>query len=196
MILCVQIENIRVCLNSFAPLMDRYQRGEVNFPDDALKWLEEAEKTMSALRLPDGAEMSSLRGRILKAADALATDDAKPPRSAVRRARNAAAADALDRAEAILRNRLLTAEERLKLFEDKLCEGMTAFLLQNLLPDTVAPHQTWLLLVWDRLRQFQATRPLTLYLAVSLSQVDRSFILDRVLSRSATSDFIRSETAA
>lgn len=186
MILCLQFEKIGACLSALAPVMDRYQLGEVTFPDHALKWLEEAEKTLSSLRLPDGAEMSALRGRILKAADSLPAEDAKPARSAVRRARNASAADALERAEAILRGRLLAAEERLKLFEDKLCEGITAFLLQNTLPDKVPAHQTWLLLVWNEIRQFQATRPLALYLAASLSQVDRCFILDRVLSRVAT----------
>lgn len=194
MILCYQIEKINLCLNALAPLMDRYQRGEESFPDHVLKWLEEVEQTMSALRLSDGAEMSSLRGRILKAADALATEDAKPSRSAVRRARNASSADALDRAESILRGRLLAADERLKFFEDKLCEGITAFLLQNSLPEKQAGNQAWLMLVWSHLHQFSATRPLVLYLAASLSQVDRCFILDRVLSRVATLDFTLPES--
>lgn len=187
MILCNQIAKITGCLGALPSLMDRYQRGEVGFPDYVLKWLEEVERTMSALQLPDGAEMSSLRGRILKAADALPTAGvAKPSRSAVRRARNASAAEALDRAEAVLRGRLAAAEERLNLFEDKLCEGMTAFLLQNTLPDKESPHQNWLLLVWNGFARFQATRPLALYLAASLSQADRLYILDRVLSRVAT----------
>ncbi len=195
MIFCVQIEKISACLSFFAPLMDQYQRGEVNFPDNALKWLEEAEKTMSSLRLSEGSEMSSLRGRILKAMDALRKGDAKPAHSTLRRARNVAAAEALDRAEAILRDRLLASEERLKFFEDKLCEGITAFVVQNPLPNSISPYQAWLLLVWNRLCQFQATRPLTLYLATSLSQPDRIFILNKVLSRIKISDFVSPETA-
>jgi hypothetical protein len=194
MVLCSQIDKIVVCLNAIAPLIDRYQRGEVNFPDHVLKWLEEVEGTMSTLHLPEGAEMSSLRGRILKVADALPAVDAKPSRSAIRRSRNASAAEALDRAEAILRGRLLAAEERLNLFEDKLCEGITAFLLQNTLPDKESPYQRWLHLVWHSISQFQATRPLSLYLAASLSQVDRFYILDRVLSRVATLDLTPPES--
>jgi len=138
---------------------------------------------MSMLRLPDGAEMSALRGRILKAPDALPTNDGRPKRTAVRRARNAAAAETLERAEAILRRRVFDAEERLRHFEDKLCESLTAFVLQNSLPVKTAPHQVWLNEIWSRFKQFQATRPLAIYIAASLTNVDRSYILDRVLSR-------------
>jgi hypothetical protein len=196
MILCVQIDKLGSCLSTLAPLMDRYQNGKPGFPDDTLKWLEDAEKTMSMLRLPDGAEMSALRGRILKAPDALPADDGRPKRAAVQRARNAAAAEALERAEAILRRRLLDAEERLRHFEDKLCEGITAFLLQNSLPEKTSQHQVWLNKIWTRFKQFQATRPLAIYIAASLAQVDRCYILDRVLTRAAENDLEPSSNEA
>lgn len=183
MILCVQIEKLNSFLSTLAPLMDRYQRGELSFVDDALKWLEEAEKTMSSLRIPEGAEMSALRGRIIRSSDTSTNSGDHTTRSAIRRARNAAAAEALERAEAILRNRLLAAEERLKLFEDKLCEGITALMLQTPLPEKTLPHRQFLDRVWDLLRQQKSTRPLALYIAASLTPFDRSFILDRVLSR-------------
>jgi len=176
------------CLSKLAPLMDCYQNGNPGFPDDTLKWLEDAEKTMSTLRLPDGAEMSVLRGRILKSTDALPADDGRPKRAAARRARNAAAAEALERAEAIIRRRLLDAEERLRHFEDKLCEGITAFLLQNSLPEKTSTRQVWLNQIWTRFRQFQATRPLAIYIAASLTKVDRSYILDHVLTRTAENE--------
>ena len=195
MILCVEIEKISAHLTSFSPLMDQYQKGDIKFSDNALKWLEKSEEIMSSLRLPEGSEMSTLRGRILKAKDSLHKKggETKPSQSKIRRARNLASAEALDRAEAILRNRILSAEERLKVFEDKLCEGITAFLVQNQLPESITPRQTWLLLVWKHLCQFQATRPLTLYLAASLSQPDRIVILDKVLSRIFMSDFATSK---
>ena len=188
MILCVQIEKLSSCLGTLAPLIDRYQRGEPRFPDETLKWLEEAERTMSMLRLPEGAEMSALRGRILKAPDALPADDGRPKRTAAQRARNAAAAEALERAEAILRRRLCEAEERLRHFEDKLCEGITAFLLQNALSEETSPHQVWLNQIWTRFKQFQATRPLAIYMGASLTKVDRSYILDRVLARAGENE--------
>jgi hypothetical protein len=185
MILCVQMDRLGSCLSTLAPLIDGYRNGNPSFPDDTLKWLEEAEKTMSTSRLPEGAEMSALRGRILKVPDALPADEGRPKRTAVRRARNAAAAEALERAEAILRRRVLDAEERLRHFEDKLCEGLTAFLLQNSLPERSLPHQVWLNQIWTGFQKFQATRPLAIYIAASLSKVDRNYILDRVMARVA-----------
>lgn len=196
MILCVQIDKLGSCLSTLAPLMDCYQNGKPGFPDDTLKWLEDAEKTMSMLRLTDGAEMSALRGRILKAPDALPAENGRPTRAAVRRARNAAAAEALERAEAILRRRLLDAEDRLRHFEDKLCEGITAFLLQNSLPKKKSSHQAWLNQIWARFNKFQATRPLAIYIAASLAQVDRCYILDQVLTRAAENDIEPSSNEA
>jgi hypothetical protein len=188
MILCVLVDQLGSCLSTLAPLIDRYQKGDPSFPDDALKWLEGAEKTMGMLRLPESAELSALRGRILKASDALPADGGRPKRTAVRRARNAAAAEALERAEAILRRRLLDAEERLRQFEDKLCEGITAFLLQNVLPGKTLARQAWLSQIWTSFQKFQATRPLAIYIAASLSKVDRSYILDRVIARVAENE--------
>jgi len=183
MIFCVQIEKLSSFLSTLAPLMDRYQRGELSFADDALKWLEEAEKTMSSLRIPEGAEMSALRGRIIRSSDTSTNPEGHTTRSALRRARNAAASEALERAEAILRNRLLAAEDRLRLFEEKLCEGITALVLQTPLPEKTIPHMQLLNQVWNQLRQQKSTRPLALYIAASLTHYDRCFILDRVLSR-------------
>jgi hypothetical protein len=180
----MQVEKIRRCLEAVPPLMDRYQRKEVSFPDHVIKWLEDAEKNIASLRLPQVSELATLRGNVLKVEDSLSSGNDRPSRSSVRRASNSTAADSLSRAESILRYQLNTAEDKLKQFEDKLCEGMTAFLLQNSLPPPGgASRQTWLLHVWNDIRQFQATRPLALYLSASLTQVDRCYILDEVLRR-------------
>jgi hypothetical protein len=183
MIFCVQLEKLGAQLATLSPLFGRYQRSDPLFAEGALQWLEEAEKAMSTLRLPEGAEMSALRGRILKAPDALPAGESRPTRAALRRARDSAAAEALERAESILRRRVLAAEERLKFFEEKLCEGVTAFLMQNELPPRGPAHQAWLLRVWESFRQFAATRPLAVYMAASLASTDRCYLLDQVLAR-------------
>lgn len=183
MILCVQIEKLGHHLSTLAPLINRYQRGEAGFVDEALKWLEETEKTMSELRLPEGSHLSVLRGRILRAGDAAQPADGQSLRSAIRRARAAAAADALDAAEALLRRRVLAAEERLRLFEEKLSEGFTALMLQGPLPENRGSPLVWMNATWTQLKQLSSTRALALYLAASLGPVDRLYILDRVLNR-------------
>lgn len=182
MILAVHVTELTNYLNTLAPLIDRYQRGEPNFADDALEWLEEAEKMMSKMRLPEGSEMSALRSRIIRSVDTSILEG-KETRSKMRKSRNVAAAEALDRAESILRGRLLASEERLRFFEEKLCEGMTALLLQAQLPEKKKVDADLINLVWDQLRQEQSTRPLALYITASLTPSDRSFILYRVLSR-------------
>ncbi len=182
MILAVHLEKLTSYLSTLALLIDQYKSGEPDFADNALKWLEEAEKIMSQLRLLEGSEMSALRSRIIKVADASALES-KATKSNLRKARNAAAAEALERAESIMRGRLLTADERLRFFEEKLCEGMTALLLQSPLPEKRGPYTEWLDLVWDLLRQEKSTHPLVLYITASLTPYDRSLILDRVLNR-------------
>jgi hypothetical protein len=188
LILCLQVQKIRAHLAAYPALIDQYQRKDAAFPDQAVRWLEEAEKLMAMLQLPDSTELASLRSRVLKAEDSLHVDEDSPMRAKLRRARNAAAAESLERAESILRGRVMSAEDRLKGFEDKLCEGMTAFLLQNQLPPMIGTRHTWLLHVWSAVGQFSATRPLSLYLASALSQIDRTYIMDNVLTRVATLD--------
>ena len=181
MILCVQKQKLEEVLATVSPLMDKYQRREQSFPDDVTKWLEDAEKTMSQLRLPEGSEMSVLRGRITKSVEVAQVKEST--RAAVRLARTVTAAEALERAEEILRQKMLAAEERLRMFEDKVCEGMTAFLLQNETPDRDSSPNEWLGAIWKQFSAFQATRPLAIYLSASLSYTDRLFILGRVLER-------------
>lgn len=183
MICCQQIERVGPQLESLSPLVECYRRGEFDFPDRALRWLDETEKLLAGLRVPGSTEIVTLKGRILKAADSLAADEGKPARSRVRSARNAAAMSALERAEEILRDCRAQAEDRLDQFEGKLCEGLTALSLQVPLPDRYEPATAWLTEIWTIMAQTPPTRPLATYLAASLSMVDRLFLLDTVLSR-------------
>ena len=183
MIYCVQIDKLGENLQALTGVMDLYQQRDPAFPDRALGWLTEAEKSMGRLRLPEGSEMATLRGRITRAEDQALDEEGRPTRKVRTRARNAAAAEALERAEAILRGRVTAAEERLQQFEDKLCEGMTAFLLEHQLPPRNVGQQEWLKQIWAMFSAGKATRPLSIYLSASLSLVDRLFILDRVLAR-------------
>jgi hypothetical protein len=177
------MEKLGAHLNALSPLIDRYQRGDQTFADEALRWLDEAEKTMSNLRLPEGAEMSMLRGRILRSTDEISAQ-VNQPKSVLRKARNVAASQALDRAEEIMRARILEAENRLKFFEEKFSEALTHYMLSCRLPakDPQAYDQ-WLSQIWSHMRSYEKTRPLILYMSASLSPSDRSIIMIRVLDR-------------
>lgn len=184
MILFMQVEKISDFLSTLSPLIDEYKAGNYAFAVRAIDWLQAAENLMSSLRLPEGAEMSSLRAQILKAGDIAKDDEGRRTRSAIRRSCNAAAADALERAESILRRRIVEAEEKLQHFEDKLSEAVTAAVLVEAFPyPPQEPRQMWLEQVWAGLTRHQSIRPTTIYLATSLLASDRLFILDRIMNR-------------
>lgn len=184
MILFVQVEKITEFLATLSPLIDEYKAGNYAFAVRAIDWLQGAEDLMSSLRLPEGAEMSSLRGQILKAGDIAKDDEGRRTRAAIRRSCNAAAADALERAECILRRRVVEADEKLQHFEEKLSEAVTAAVLVEAFPyPPVAPRQAWLEQVWSGLSRHQSIRPTTIYLATSLLASDRLYLLDRIMNR-------------
>ncbi len=184
MFLFMRIERLGAHLSTLKALMDNYQRGDPRFITDALAWLTTGEKVMSELRLPQGSEMSALRSRILRVSDALPGGEDRT-RAVLRRAQNAAATEALERAEAVMRQIVVEAEERLDRFEEKLAEGVTTAAMAGGLPPRSPVWMDWLRQVWHALVQCTETRSLTVYLAASLPTPDRLFLLDRVLSRLA-----------
>ncbi|AKT43562.1 hypothetical protein [Chondromyces crocatus] len=184
MFLFMRIERLGAHLSTLKALMDNYQRGDPRFITDSLAWLTTGEKVMSELRLPQGSEMSALRSRILRVSDALPGGEDRT-RAVLRRAQNAAATEALERAEAVMRQIVVEAEERLERFEEKLAEGVTTAAMAGGLPPRSPVWMDWLRQVWHALVQCAETRSLTVYLAASLPTPDRLFLLDRVLSRLA-----------
>jgi hypothetical protein len=185
MIWSVRLQMIDTHLATLAPLIDVYAKGDPNFVPRVLAWLEESEKMMSRLHLPEGAEMSSLRGQILKAADTAKDEEGRPTRRAIRHAQNAAAADALTRTEALLQARAREAEQKLEHYEEKLVQAVTAagLIKGTIPPPTGESREKWLRQIWANLTRHDALRPTTMYLASALTAADRLVLLDRIMSR-------------
>lgn len=181
MINCIVLAKGEEILSRVNFLINLYQNGDMSFPLKTLRWLEEAEKGMSEMKIPEGAEMSSLRGSIIKVEDKMKAEDKMVKRSEIKAAVNNAAAEAISRTEEILRERMLESEAILKEFQNKLCEGMTAFLLQNEIPQKGVSYNNWLNLIWNMMCDQQATKPLTLYIKSSLSSFDRYYILNNIM---------------
>lgn len=180
----IMMERLSACAAEIADVMDYYTQRDPSFPARALLWLKDAEKVMSELRLPEGAEMATLRGAILKADDVARDDEGKRTRRAITHARNAAAADSLARGEEILRTRIAQSEDRLAHFEGKLVEAMTAAVLLGLIPERGGhPLEGWLRQVWESLNGRQELRPTMIYMAAALKSVDRLYVLNQVMSR-------------
>lgn len=186
MIHVLTIEKIRGQLAHLPSLLERYQRGDLDFPDITVAWLETVEKELGNLRLTELSELAILRGRVLKAAEetGLADSPIGGKRAHQRARRNTAAVESADRAESILRNRIQQSETRLQAFEDKLCEGLTAFLLENPLTGDAGPSsESQLRNLWQSLAQYAPTRPLIIYLSVALASTDRFYLLGQVMRR-------------
>lgn len=182
MIHCVAIDKLGRCLDKLSPVLDSYRHGDPAFPALALQWLDTTHKDLSNLRLSELSELGTLGASIIKAGESVPGPDGLPPRRSQTRARqNIAAAEALERAEQVLRGRVQASEERLRLFEDKLCEGMTAFMLENSLPE--GGGEQALRNLWDGLCAYGPTRPLTRYLSASLGSTDRLSLLANILGR-------------
>ena len=186
MLLAMRVENIGDRLRGLGAVVDRYERGDPEFPEAAIAWLRGCEQLLLGLRLREGAELATLRGSIARAGERGAIDDPERTsrRGAARRARAVAAAEALERAGAILQQAATEAESRLRHFESKLTEALTAAVLVGLVSyPPEEPRERWLALIWQRLAGHQATRPTAVYLAAALHAPDRLYVLDHVLSR-------------
>ncbi|MEE9385272.1 MAG: hypothetical protein V3V08_17845 [Nannocystaceae bacterium] len=173
-------------LDGLAPVVNRYLAADFAFPAVAIAWLDAAEKEMARLRLPQGARLSALRATIVAAGDALEGDGhkEKPRASAVRKAKNAAAAVALEGAEEILRSQVLESDRYLEGFERKLEETITRAVVAEILPPAQPQdYAAWLRKVWFAIAEHEATRPMCTYIATALGASDRLYVLDSVLSR-------------
>lgn len=191
MLLSMRVESIGERLRGLGAVIDRYERGDPEFPEAAIAWLRGCEQLLLGLHVREGAEIAALRGSITRAGERCAPDEAERTsrRSAARRARAVAAAEAIERAGAILQQTAAEAESRLRLFETKLTEALTAGVLVGLVaPPAGEPRERWLARIWQRLAGHQATRPTAVYLAASLHAPDRLYVLDRVLARLCSPD--------
>ena len=180
---CMVIENIGSYLETLGGVIDLYADGDFSFPDAAGEWLSGAEEVMSKLRLPDGARLAALRGKILAAGDNTKDPDGYFSRSLSRKAREVAAAESLEIAEEVMRGSLQSSREQLEHFRSKLAEAITAAALSNVIPlPETTPRQVWLNQVWAAFAAFQATRPSAIYIAASLTITDRIYLLDQVMN--------------
>ncbi len=157
----------------------------MDFSAMATDWLSNAEQILRELRAPEASEIVSLKANIL--ATTIRGSDA--PAAGRRRAEAASVLQALRRAEELLRTRALNNEGHVDSFEEKLIEAVGALAIVGDLPDRGGQSSSaWAKAVWQVLASHPTTRPTSLWLAASLSGVDRLVLLDRILLRLSDSE--------
>ncbi|MEZ4453345.1 MAG: hypothetical protein R3B09_28030 [Nannocystaceae bacterium] len=185
MFLALRVDRLSARLRELGAVVDRYERGDPGFADAALAWLRGAEEALGGRGMPEAAELAAQRAAIVRATERAALGDPERGRN-VRRSRAVAAAEALERASATLQPLVAEAEGRLRHFEQKLVEAITAGALVGLVEGPGArPREAWVRATWGRLAEHPATRPTALYLAAALRAPDRLVVLGRILDRLA-----------
>lgn len=167
-------------LQQLSSLTNMYRRQDANWLNSAEIWLEEAEGLMGRFRFAEGGLIAVARGSIAKANDAV-YPEGKNRRKQIVSASRAAAHNALEEAARLMSVRVSQAEERLQAFEDKLCEGMTAYMLEN--PETLNYVFTKPANLWTALKSNSATTALILYAEASIGMQDRMYLLENIMAR-------------
>lgn len=167
-------------LEKLSGLASLYRQSSPLWLPQAEQWLEEAETHMARFRFPEVGLIAAARGGIAKATDALQPGEQHSRRQAEKN-RNAAAWAAVQETARLLTERARQSEDRLRAFEEKLCEGLTAYFLQHPVEEggeKPGPAELWL-----GLKESEATGALALYVEASLASQDREYELERILGR-------------
>ncbi len=164
-------------LERLSGLASLYRDGSPHWLPESEAWLIESEKLMARFRFAEGSRIAAARGNIAKAMDMPPGEGQSPRRQAERRCR-AAAQEALDEAARLMTMRARQSEEKLQAFEEKLCEGVTAYLLQHpLVEDGITPTASGL---WQGLKAYEATKALALYMETALGHQDREYLMENI----------------
>lgn len=179
---CLVKEMLASHLERLSALATLHRQGSSLWLPQVEAWLEEAEKLMARFRFAEGGVISAARGNIAKALDMPGAVEQNPRRQAERRCR-AAAQEAVDEAARLLAERARRAEDALRAFEEKLCEGLTAYFLQH--PPEEAGEKPTPSALWRGLKTCESTRALALYMEASLDRQDRLYLFERIQERLA-----------
>jgi hypothetical protein len=167
-------------LEQIPTLASLYRQNAPSWLPQAEQWLAEAETRMARFRFPEVGVIAAARGDISKAQDALPIPELRSRRQE-EKARNAAAWAAVDETARLITERSRQSENRLRAFEDKLCEGLTAYFLQHPREEgSEKPNPAGL---WRGLKECEATKALALYVETSLGAQDREYLLEQVVCR-------------
>lgn len=156
-------------------LVDHYRNQNNAFPDLAVQWLQDSERSLESFRLPLVSRLAGLRGMMLAAGDGL-SDAASQARNQ-RKARRSATMQLLQQAEEALRSHCQKIDDQLDDYRDKLAQILAVASSRSALPGGNAGSISYIDSLWKTATAAQENTTMAQYIAARLSDTDRRYLL-------------------
>lgn len=176
-------EELLAQLGELPALIDLYTNTDGQFVEYALDWLSKCESVLMRFRSPLAGQVANQRGRIVVANDGYQDPLLFHQTMSARKALRITARVALDDAEKVISRRVSAINDELEPLRMKMAQLISiASAIQPIPLPPTEPRTTWLQQAWSGLQVNNDTKPMHTFLSVSLSSVDRLYLLDELLS--------------
>jgi len=175
-------EKLVAHLQLLPPLIDRYQRRDPSFPEKAVAWLTEVERSLLQVRSPLASLVTVSRGRIQAVSDGYRDPTITTERRSKRRSGAATVLLILGHVEAHLRERVNDLDAKLDGWRDKMAEFIAVATSNGTtLPPPSEPREAWLQTIWKSFNVSGENQTKYNYLNATMSRFDRLYILNGLL---------------
>jgi len=165
------------------PLVDLYQNHDPLFAERVVDWLSELEESLGQMRLPTAGMAASERALILAIADGYRDQEIEVSSRRPRKAKQAAAALAINRMQSELRRRIEEIDEQFDAWRERMAQFIAVAINSNHIPlPPTEPRNAWLSNIWKSWGSNGETQSMYNYLNAAMTQGDRIFLLDELIS--------------
>jgi hypothetical protein len=178
-----QVEEVHATLLRAGPLTDRYAAGDAAFFGLVEAWIADLERHLGSARLPAAATLAGVRAGLVAVRQGATPRDVQGPRLSGRKLRDAAAADALRRGEAVVREALAPRVRQLQ-EASEIAGQLAALAMQRGFVGPGDPrlgHEGRLRKVWQALLDDPASSAAAALLQGRVGAFDSLALLDRAL---------------
>jgi hypothetical protein len=175
-------EKLIAHLQGLPPLIDRYQRRDPSFGEEAAKWLASVEQTLLQFRSPLASLVSVSRGRIHAVADGYRDPTIMVDHRNRRKSGSATILLVVGHVEGVLRGRVNDIDAKLDDWRAKMAEFLAVATSNGSdLPQPTEPREAWLQTVWRSFSVSGEAQRMYNYLNVSMSRFDRLYVLNELV---------------
>ena len=181
--LAITRERLVEHLQAATALVDQSLRHDPDYPRRVVEWMADVEETLAQLRNPLASMVAAERARISAVEDGFREPEILRERISPRKAARATASLALGRAEAALRGEIQTIDEKFEGMRERMAQLLAVATNSHPIPlPPTDPRQAWLNTVWAGFGGNGETASLYTYLNAALAPVDRSYLLNEMLT--------------